>query len=132
MKKMISPFVRTYIIFHSILLFFIINQPVLSQVEIQEEIILDSAASIEGQTLTMPFYGNISGCVNWAAMWWGWLKDVVIEAGGQSVTMGFGCGAGYTVCNWSIRNVSALSQVNIIVYGSCDNNEILIGNNCKQ
>ena len=125
MGKMVSPFVRIYLLF--ILFIFFNNSPLVAQVIIEEEVVLDSSLSIESQTLTIPFYGNISGCVNWAAMWWGWLKDVVIEAGGQSVTMGFGCGAGYTVCSWSLKNISTYSPVNITVYDHCENDVLIEG-----
>lgn len=105
---------------------FLLNPTTLAQIKIEEEVILDSQLGIEAVPFTMPFYGKVSGCVNWGAMWWGTLKDVVITAGNQTVTRGFGCSAGYTICEWAIQGVPLGTIVNITVYGSCDNNGNLI------
>ena len=57
------------LLFFSFLLTFFINQQTLAQVVIEEEVVLDPIVSnpqtgIESISLTMPFYGNVTGSVN--------------------------------------------------------------------
>ena len=111
--------------FTSILLTVFINHSTLAQVVIQEEVVLDTQLEVESVSLTMPFYGQVSGCVNWGAIWNGGLKDVVITAGNQTKTMGFGCLAGYVYCTWYIQNVPLDTDVDITVYGSCEDGQLI-------
>lgn len=93
--------------------------------EISEEVILDSPEEIDAETFIMPFYGKVSGCVNWADIWLGSLKKVIIQAGGQTIEKGYECGlSGWIDCDWSIEDIPAEEEVNVIVYGSCVNGEL--------
>ena len=93
--------------------------------EISEEVILDSPEEIDAETFIMPFYGKVSGCVNWADIWLGSLKKVIIQAGGQTIEKGYECGlSGQIDCDWAIEEIPAEEEVNVIVYGSCVNGEL--------
>jgi hypothetical protein len=95
-------------------------------VEISEEVILDSPEEIDAENFIMPFYGKVTGCVNWGNMWWGSLKKVIIQAAGQTVERGFECGtAGWTDCDWTLQGVPQDVQVDVTVYGSCVNGVLI-------
>lgn len=52
------------LLFYSILFSFVINQPKLAQVVIEEEVVLDSPMGIKSGSVTMPFYGRAKQFVN--------------------------------------------------------------------
>ena len=93
-----------------------------AQIVIKDEIVLDEDDSPDAETLTMPFYGKVTGCVNSYCYDWCGLKLVTIEANGQIVEKGwYSCGGGWVYCPWGILNLPAGTPVEIKVY-TCVNN----------
>lgn len=111
-----------------LLIFVIIfNLSMYSQVVIKDEIILYETENPDAETLTMPFYGKVSGGVNWGAIWWGWLKQVKIEAGGQVVIKScpVTCAACYVTASWAINNLPLGTPVTVTVYSHCINGQLV-------
>ena len=99
-----------------------------AQVVIRDEIVLEEPNSPDAEFLEMPFYGRVSGGVNWGGIWWGWLKKVVIEAGGQveSRSCTNPCNACYISNSaWVIRDLPKGTMVKVTVYSHCVNGELV-------
>ncbi len=111
----------------SLLLFF---QTSFSQVEIKEEILLSEIQGdeIESVTFTMPFYWGVHGGINSGGLYWGYLKGIEINAGGQTqlVSCTPPCASCiYSGPEWSIGQLPAGTPVTIKVYGTCSGSQLI-------
>jgi hypothetical protein len=103
------------------------NINILAQVVIQDEIVLYETENPDEETLTMPFYGRAHGSVNSGAIVNGYLRKVVIEAGGQIEVRECPC---VSFCQsishgWTINNLPASTPVNVTVYSHCVNGQFV-------
>ncbi len=109
------------------LLIIIFNINMFAQVVIKDEITLYETESPDEETLTMPFYGKITGNVNSGAIINNRIRKVMIEADGQIVVRQCICGAGcpFIQSSWIINGVPASTPVTVTVYSHCENGQFI-------
>ena len=98
-----------------------------AQVVIKDEITLYETENPDEETLSMPFYGRAHGSVNSGAIVNGYLRKVVIEAGGQIVVKQCPCGSfcQFISHGWTINNLPASTPVMVTVYSHCENGQFV-------
>lgn len=121
MLKYIGVLVRSRsVLFYSILLSIFINQKALAQINIEDEVILSDGSVLEEVSLTMPFYGKVTGSVNPYAIQLYGLELVTIQAGNQTKNIGPACNGNTWQTNWEIEGVTMGSVVSVVVYKGCE------------